>query len=456
MTAPARSAVHRVLRQVHTRRQDLPDALADAREMLSDRRDRALVDEIATGTLRWQGALDHVLAQVSSRPLVQLDADVLDLLRAAAYQMLYLDRVPQHAVVHEAVALARRVGKRSAAGFVNAVLRALAADPASISLPARPATPTGTQNTIDRSQALDYLATTLSHPRWLAERWLDRHGFEATEHWARFNNQSAPITLRVNLLRTSAKELTGWLAALDIRVRPGRWSPHTLVVTHGNPVTTALAGQGLFLVQDEASQLVAELVAAQPGSQVLDVCASPGGKTAVIAGTMAGRGMLVAGDLRPRRLALLADTLSRLVPGFAHVIRLDMHRSPPLAPVFDWVLLDAPCSGLGMLRRDPDVRWRRSPDDLPRFAVDQTTFLRAAATVVAPGGRLVYSTCSSEPEENERVVEQFLSTHEGFTVEHPTMGQLDALIDAHGYFRTLPHRDQLEGFFAAILRRETA
>ena len=456
MTAPARPAVHRVLRQVHTRQQDLPDALADAREMLSDGRDRALVDEIATGTLRWQGALDHVLAQVSSRPLIQLDADVLDLLRAAAYQLLYLDRVPQHAVVYEAVALARTVGKRSAAGFVNAVLRALTTDPASISLPARPPTPTGAQPTIDRSQALDYLATTLSHPRWLAERWLDRHGFEATEHWARFNNQSAPITLRVNRLRTCAEELTGRLSALDVQVRPGRWSPHTLVVTHGNPVNTALADEGLFLLQDEASQLVAELVAAQPGSQVLDVCASPGGKTVAIAGTMAGRGLLVAGDLRPRRLALLSDTLFRLVPGSAHVIRLDMHRSPPLVPIFDWVLLDAPCSGLGILRRDPDIRWRRSPDDLPRFAADQTIFLGTAATVVAPGGRLVYSTCSSEPEENEHVVRHFLSTHKGFTIEHPTMGHLDPLIDAHGYFRTLPHRDQLEGFFAAILRREIA
>ena len=456
MTAPARPAAHHVLRQVHTRRQALPDALADARETLFDRRDRALVDEIATGTLRWQGALDHVLAQISSRPLAQLDADVLDLLRAATYQLLYLDRVPQHAVVHDAVTLTRTVGRPSAAGFVNAVLRALTTDPPSISLPARPATPTIAKNTIDRSEALDYLATTLSHPRWLTERWLDRHGFEATEHWARFNNQSAPITLRVNMLRTSADELTGRLASLDVRVRPGRWSPHTLVVTHGNPVTTALADEGLFLLQDEASQLVAELVAAQPGSQVLDVCASPGGKTVAIAGTMAGRGILVAGDFRPRRLALLSDTLSRLAPGSGHVIRLDVHRAPPLMPVFDWVLLDAPCSGLGILRRDPDIRWCRSPDDLQGFAADQTTFLDAAATVAAPGGRLVYSTCSSEPEENEHVVEHFLSTHGGFTIEHPLTGRLDALIDADGYFRTLPHRDELEGFFAAVLRRETA
>ena len=456
MTAPARPAAHHVLRQVHTRRQDLPGALADARETLFDKRDRALVDEIATGTLRWQGALDHVLAQISSRPLAQLDADVLDLLRAAAYQLLYLDRVPQHAVVHDAVALTRTVGKPSAAGFVNAVLRALTIDPPSISLPARPATPTISQNTIDRSEALDYLATTLSHPRWLAERWLDRHGFEATEHWARFNNQSAPITLRVNTLRTSAEELTGRLASLNVRVRPGRWSPHTLVVTHGNPITTALADEGLFLLQDEASQLVAELVAAQPRSQVLDVCASPGGKTVAIAGSMAGRGILVAGDFRPRRLALLSDTLSRLAPGSAHVIRLDVHRPPPLVPIFDWVLLDAPCSGLGILRRDPDIRWRRSPDDLPGFAADQIAFLDAASTVVAPSGRLVYSTCSSEPEENEHVVEHFLSIHEGFTIEHPTMERLDALIDTDGYFRTLAHRDELEGFFAAVLRRGTA
>ena len=453
MTSPARAAAHRVLRDVHTGRADLPKAQARARERLADSRDRALAAEIAVGTLRWQGALDAIIGQVSSRPLATLDIDILDLLRAAVYQLIYLERVPSHAVVHDAVSLSRTVGKQSAAGFVNAVLRAITAQPPRFSLPKRPSLESTTADVLDRQGLLDYISITLSHPRWLVERWLDRYGPDAAERWARFNNEPAPITLRVNTLKTSTDALAARLAADDIQVRPGRWSPRTLVVIRGNPLTSPVAEEGLFLVQDEASQLVAELVAAHPDSRVLDACASPGGKTVAIAGGMDDRGLLVAGDLRPRRLSLLSQTLTRCGSRCAHVVRLDL-RQPPFAAVFDWVLLDVPCSGLGTLRRDPDIRWRRTPGEVSSLATMQSAFLRAAAAVVAPGGRLVYATCSGEPEENQDVVERFLTDNPGFGQDPSHPPQLTPLIDSSGYLQTLPFRDGLDAFFGTVLQRK--
>ena len=171
---------------------------------------------------------------------------------------------------------------------------------------------------------------------------------------------------------------------------------------------------------------------------------------------MAGHGLLVAGDIRARRVLLLSETLSRFAPNSAHVIQLDLNHSPPLAPLFDWVLLDTPCSGLGTLRSDPEVRWRRFPKDLQTLSETQKTFLNSASAVLAPGGRLVYSTCSSEPEENERVIQHFLSTHKDFAVEKPTNERIKSLVDDNGFLKTLPYRDNLEGFFAAILRNKNA
>lgn len=234
---------------------------------------------------------------------------------------------------------------------------------------------------------------------------------------------------------------------------PGRWSPAALIVTRGNPLATDLAADGLFQVQDEASQLVAELVRARPAERVLDTCAAPGGKTVAIASAMANRGLLVAGDRRPARLALLAERLARCGCRNTRAVRLDARGPLPFGAVFDWVLVDAPCSGLGTLRRDPDIRWRRRPDELEALGRLQSALLAGAAKTVAPGGRLVYATCSSEPEENQDVVEAFLERAAEFRVEPPGAPRLAALVDAGGRLRTLPHRDGLEAFFAVVLRR---
>jgi 16S rRNA (cytosine967-C5)-methyltransferase len=446
--APARIAAFEILRAVSAETADLPHALARARATLTDERDRALAGEIATGTLRWQGAFDHVIASISNRRIDRLDPEVVDILRAAIFQLLHLDRVPASAVVNDAVALTRRAGKRSAAPLVNAVLRRVSRERAHLPLPARPDSPD------DRGRVLDYLSVALSHPRWMAERWLDRYGFDAAEAWMRFNNQPARLTLRANTLTTTPASVSEVLASHGVLVEPARFAADGLVVVQGNPLLTPAAHQGLFVVQDEASQLVASLVAAQSGDRVLDACASPGGKTIAIAASMGDRGLIVAADVRGRRVDLLARTVQESGARSIDVIHADATALPfaDSGQVFDWVLLDAPCSGLGTIRRDPDIRWRRSEADLRKFAAAQLRMLRETARVVRPGGRLVYSTCSSEPEENEHVVDAFLSGG-GFARELPasTMLREASIISDAGYLRTDPFHHGLEAFFGAVL-----
>jgi 16S rRNA (cytosine967-C5)-methyltransferase len=447
MIAPARVAAYDVLRAIGSGRADLPAALARVRAGLHDERDRALAGEIAAGTLRWQGAFDVVIAAFSGRPVARLDPEVVDVLRMTAFQLLHLDRIPASAAVNDAVNLVRKAGKKSASGLVNAVLRRISRERSRLPLPPRPADPSA-----DRAGALAYLSATLSHPEWLVSRWLDRYGFDATESWARFDNDPAALTLRVNTLRTSRDVLVRALESHGIETEPARFAPHGLVVRTGNPLLTPLAGEGLFLVQDESSQLVALLTAVAPGERVLDACASPGGKTTAMAAAMANRGLIAATDLRGRRVELLSRTVRAAGATCVRVVQADAAGGLPFRGRFDCVLLDAPCSGLGTLRRDPDIRWLRAEEGLRGMAATQLAMLERAAEVVEPGGRLIYATCSSEPDENEAVVAGFLDRRRDFGCAPPRLpAPLDRFITPDGCFRTFPFRDQLEAFFAAML-----
>jgi len=447
----ARRAAYDILRSV-LRGDDLPAVLTQYRDVLPDPRDRALVTDLTTGTLRWQAALDHLLALVIDRPLARLDREVHTVLRLGAYQLVFLDRVPPSAAVHESVTLVRRAGKSSAAGFVNAVLRKVAVIEPSVVLPAVPSVSS------DREAQLAYLSITCSHPRWLVERWLERDGFTATLDWVRFNNLAPPLTLRVNRLRTTLATLAERLAEHGVRTTPTRFALEGLTVVEGNPYRTPAAQKGLFLAQDEASQLVTELVDAHPGHWVLDTCAAPGVKTTALSAAIGTSGQLVAGDLRPARLRLLRSTLDSL-GGAASIVQLDLKRGVPCQPVFDRVLVDAPCSGLGTIRRDPDIRWRRKPADLTQLSKKQHAMLRQAARVVRPGGRLIYATCSSEPEENHAVVRAFLNDHAMFRAlsreeQHTLPVGLLRVLDHDGWLVTKPARHGLEAFFAVALERD--
>lgn len=448
MPAASRTAAYQALRAIAAERLDLPTALAETRARLHDERDRSLTVEIVTGTLRWQRAFDHLVEHFARRPLAKVDADVLIILRLSLYQLLHLDRVPAAAVVDDAVDLTRAARLKSATGFVNAVLRGTLRQRHRLPFPARPADIT------NRAAAVAYLGITNSHPDWLVNRWLDRYGFEASERWVQFNNTTPLLTLRANRLREERDQVAKALAADGVDTEPTRYAPDGLVVTKGNPLRRP--PDGLFVVQDEASQLIPLAVAAQPGHLVLDLCASPGGKTVAMAADMNDSGTVVACDVRPRRVALLGDTVRSSGSTAVRVVFVDPQGALPFRPCFDRVLVDAPCSGLGTVRRDPDIRWRRGEPNLSVLARDQVTLLTRASQVVKRGGRLVYATCSSEPEENEGVVETFLTQCPEFTLvdlRREGTVRLQPLLDDRGMLRTLPFAHGLEAFFAAALVR---
>jgi 16S rRNA (cytosine967-C5)-methyltransferase len=448
MTAPARIAAYHALRAIADARADLPAALARARAQLSDERDRGLAAEIVTGSLRWQRSLDYLIEHFSNRPLGKVDPSVVHILRLSLYQLLHLDRVPASAVVDDAVDLTRHARIGSAAGFVNAVLRSTLRQRHRLPLPGRP------DGDRKRDALIAYLGITHSHPEWLAARWLDRVGFDPAERWVRFNNDTPRLTLRANTLRATREGVAAALAAEGVETEPTRHAPDGLTVTAGNPLRRP--ADGSFFVQDEASQLVSVAAGARAGERVLDLCASPGGKTVAMAADMRDRGLVVACDVRARRVNLLRDTVRLSGARCIRLVRVPSSGPLPFAPVFDRVLVDAPCSGLGTIRRDPDIRWRRHESDLTRLAVDQLALLDRAASVVRAGGRLIYATCSSEPEENEAVIDAFLSRHPDFATVDLREGAvplLQPLLDDRGMLRTRPFAHGLEAFFASTLVR---
>jgi 16S rRNA (cytosine967-C5)-methyltransferase len=447
MIAPARVAAFDILGAVAAGRTDLPSAIARARSRLEDDRDKSLAAEIATGVERWRGTLDYLIEAAAARRIDRLDPEITTILRLSLYQLLHLARVPAAAVVNDAVDLARKAKKRSASGFVNGVLRSLSRKRSALPLPPRPA------DTKDRQGVLNYLSITLSHPRWLASRWYDRYGFEDAERWLRFNNVQPRLTLRPNGPTVTRERLADRLAQQHVQITPGRFAPDAFIVEAGQPLR--VVEDGWFVVQDEASQLVSLLVDATVGSRVLDCCASPGGKTTATAAAMADDGLIVACDIRPKRVELLKRTVSGSGLRSVRIVQADAMKPLPFSAVFSRVLLDAPCSGLGTLRRDPDIRWRRREGDLHALASAQSRMLAHAAACVAPGGRLIYATCSSEPEENEQVVERFMASDESFVpVDARTIAAVPVkVVDEQGYLRTLPHRHGLEAFFGAVLER---
>jgi 16S rRNA (cytosine967-C5)-methyltransferase len=428
VAASARAIALEILGRMRAGGVTVADALAAPGAEALDERDRSFLHELVLGTLRRRGWLDHALGALSSRPIDRLTPGVLDALRLGAYQLLYL-RVAEHAAVSESVELARAAEPRSA-GFANAVLRRLQ----------REGPPPAPDPIAD---PIGWLTSAGSLPRWLAERWCGRLGPEAAIARARSLLDALPTYFRANPRVSDAGRR---LAAAGVEARETA-IPGALELVGGR--LSPLAAAGVVYVQDAASQMVAHL-AASPGL-VLDACAAPGGKALLMADLGGPRTRVIAAEASRRRLATLARLRARWGATNVSVLAADALR-PPAGPAFDSVLLDAPCSGLGTLARHPDARWRLAPADVERHAARQRALLESVATLVRPGGRLVYATCSIEPEENEGVVAPFLERHPDFASEGLPPWADPFRADA--FVRVDPARHPVDAFFAARLRRE--
>ncbi len=404
-----------------------------------DERDQGLLRELVLGTLRWLRRLDDVLVRASGRKLEQIQADLLPILRVGAYQLLFLDRVPAHAIVSEAVDQAHRRSHRAAASFVNAVLRRVARQADLSEWP------------VEEASLGRRLAIETSHPDLLVSRWLERYGEATTRQLLAANNRPKPMHLLAFRAKGGREMLAERLIDEGLTVEPSRWSPLGLVVRSGNPLRSESFQRGQFYVQDEVAQAVACLPRPQPGERILDAAAAPGGKgLALVALEPTVR--LVAADLSVSRLSRLEENLRRLGVD-ARLAAADLERSP-WRECFDRVVLDFPCSATGTLRKSPELKWRWSPGELARIAEQSVRLLRGAARSVAAGGLLVAISCSLEPEENEGAGERFLMAQGDFRRWEGGESELERRGEriASGAWRFLPEDDH-DGFTVQVFRR---
>ena len=422
---------------------------ARPKDISLSRRDRALLNALVYGVLRWRGRIDRVIDHFSKTPFKKIDSSILNILRLGLFQIIYLDRIPLSAAVNTCVEMAKSKKKPWVAGFVNALLRNAAKGHRAVLFPDPVKNPAG------------WLSAEKSFPGWLIKKWLARFGMDETRQMCDAINTIPSITARANTLRTSRRDL---LVSLKNEVQnpvPTDFSPSGI---HFSTLKAPIAEihsfkNGEFQIQDEAAQIVSMLLNPQPHECVLDACAGLGGKTGHMAQLMKNRGRIIATDTSSDKLQQLESEMSRLGANIVTSLRHDLIQTPipDHLDLFDRILLDAPCSGLGVMRRNPDTKWAASKKDLGRFQARQISMLDNLAHRIKQNGRLVYAVCSTEPEENETVVERFLQTNSCFKIDKTPIdpaAAAAALIKPEGWFRSFPHQYDMDGFFAVCFRKK--
>ena len=423
--SPARVAAFKILKQVETGA--FSSILLASDELRLRAADKALCHELVLGVLRWQLRLDKILDHFSKRPIESLDPPVRIALRLGLYQLRHLTRIPSFAAVNESVSLVHVAGLSSATALVNAVLRRSTREP-----DFNPAA--------EVSDPLERIAIQTSHPVWLIDRWATAFGLDEAEAFATSNNVMPPTAFRVVTNRVEESVIISRLTMAGAELESSNIVDRAWRVSGATLLLRELSAAGAIYLQDEASQLVARELEVKPRERVLDLCAAPGGKTTLIADRSGDSAFIVAADRSQTRMATVVNTMRLHELKSIRPVILEAVEPLPFAErSFDKVLVDAPCSGTGTLRRNPEIRWRLTPVDIVKLSAQQKQILRSAVEMVKPGGCLVYSTCSVEREENEEVIEEALARDERFELVKTS--------------RTWPQREGCDGFFISVFQR---
>ncbi|NWF90048.1 MAG: 16S rRNA (cytosine(967)-C(5))-methyltransferase RsmB [Ignavibacteriaceae bacterium] len=402
--------------------------------------DKALLYEIVHGVVRWMGRLDWVLNGFYKGQFSKAIPNLKNCLRVALYQILFLDRVPDYAAVNEAVEFIKKLQGQKPADLTNAILRNIIRSKNGIRYP-------------DPSEDLiGFISAYHSHPSWLAKRYFNRFGRDATEKLFSANNEKPFLTLKLNSLKVKQEEFKSLLNSVNLKFVQGKYLPDFFKLQNLTNITAwEYYNNGFFDVQDESAGLACKLLDVKPGLRVLDMCAAPGGKTSYIAGLMQDHGEIVALDRYESRLHILSKNIKRL--GFKSIRPLVMNAIEYNRKDFDRILVDAPCSGTGTLSKKPDIKWKVDLLDIKKLSELQYSLLSKASTLIKKDGILVYSTCSIEPEENFEVVNKFLANNPGFKLLNAEENVSKELVDENGCISTFPHIHQMDGAFAAKLLR---
>ncbi|MCC6698165.1 MAG: 16S rRNA (cytosine(967)-C(5))-methyltransferase RsmB [Candidatus Hydrogenedentes bacterium] len=438
---PVRDAAIDVLLRVFERNVHLDESLDKTirRKALSDR-GRRFLTQLAYGTVRYRLLCDHVLKRLVRQPLDKLPPPILAILRMGVFQALYCRQVTFPAMVHTSVDLAKKRGHAGTAKLANAVLKRVPQHLEDVALPDSDTDPAAP------------LSVGHSMPLWLVTRWLREYGRDGAAALCEASNIQAPLTIRANTLKTGVEELSAGLEKAGCPCAKETSVPEELTVLEGPLLRTKLFQHGHFMIQDPASMLPAHLMEPKAGERILDLCAAPGGKTTHMAALARGEATIIAADARRNRLFSVADNMARLETPGVHLLCADAAH-PPFRGGFSGVLLDAPCSGLGTLRRHPDLKWRMREQDIARLAGIQRELLRSAVQLCENGGRIVYSVCTFTQEETEEVA-QFAETLNGINLEDGPEW-LNRWRVRKGLYRTLPNGDRMDGFFLMRLRKSS-